>query len=165
MHINILLPTLDEGSLLSQTIEAAFSHLTSHHVSVFIITSARFTTPETRAVIKELIISHPGYIESFDQVRPGIGCAVREAFNRANGDAVIIMTEWDEIKQIDFARLKRVMKQSMIVDTRNVVSPEVLKQLGFACDAIGQSYLCKKPTEYERKFVSMRLRKCIPTKF
>lgn len=77
-------------------------------------------------------------------------------------DAVIIMTDWDEIKQIDFARLKKVMNSAMIVDARNVVNPEVLKQLGFACDAIGQSCLCKKSKEYVRKLVPIHLHKRTP---
>lgn len=81
-------------------------------------------------------------------------------------DAVVIMTDWDEIKQIDFARLKKVMRCPMIVDARNVVNPEILKQLGFACDAIGQSYLCKKRNEYVRTLFPIHLHKRTPlTKF
>jgi UDPglucose 6-dehydrogenase len=83
-----------------------------------------------------------------------------------DADAVIIITDWDEIKQIDFARLKKVMRYPMIVDARNVVNPEILKQLGFACDAIGQSYLCKQRNEYVRKLVPIHLHKRTPlTKF
>jgi UDPglucose 6-dehydrogenase len=78
-------------------------------------------------------------------------------------DAVVIMTDWDEIKQIDFARLKKVMRNPFIVDARNIVSPETLKQLGFTCDAIGQSYLCKKRNEYIRKLVPIHLRKRVPS--
>jgi UDPglucose 6-dehydrogenase len=81
-------------------------------------------------------------------------------------DAVIIITDWDEIKQIDFARLKKVMRYPMIVDARNVVNPEILKQLGFTCDTIGQSYLCKKRNEYVRTLVPIHLHKRTPlTKF
>ena len=81
-------------------------------------------------------------------------------------DAVVIMTDWDEIKQLDFARLKKVMHYPMLVDARNVVNPEVLKQLGFVCDAIGQSYLCKKRNEYVRTLVPIHVHKRVPlTKF
>ena len=83
-----------------------------------------------------------------------------------DADAVIIMTDWDEVRQIDFARLKKVMKQAIIVDARNIVNPETLKQLGFACDAIGQSYLCKKRDEYVHKLVPIHVRRRVPsTKF
>lgn len=81
-------------------------------------------------------------------------------------DAVVIMTDWDEIKQLDFARLKKVMHYPMIIDARNVVNPEVLKQLGFVCDAIGQSYLCKNRNEYVRTIVPIHVHKRVPlTKF
>lgn len=80
-----------------------------------------------------------------------------------DADAVIIMTDWDEIKQIDFARLKKVMRCPMIVDARNVVNPEVLKQLGFVCDTIGQSYLCKTRNEYVRTLVPIHVRKRVPS--
>ena len=76
-----------------------------------------------------------------------------------DADAVIIMTDWNDIKQIDFVRMKKVMKQPIIVDARNIVNPEILKQLGFACDAIGQSYLCKKRNEYVKTLVPIHLRK------
>jgi UDPglucose 6-dehydrogenase len=80
-----------------------------------------------------------------------------------DADAVIIMTDWDHIKQIDFARLKRVMRNHIIVDARNIINPETLKHLGFACDAIGQSYLCKKRNEYLKKLVPIHLRKRVPS--
>lgn len=79
-----------------------------------------------------------------------------------DADAVLIMTDWDEIKQIDFARMKKVMKQAIVIDARNIISIETLKQLGFVCDAIGQSYLCKKRSEYFHKFVPIHLRKRAP---
>jgi UDPglucose 6-dehydrogenase len=86
------------------------------------------------------------------------------AYEAATGaDAVVIMTDWDEIKQIDFSRLKKVMRNPIIVDARNIVHPEKLKQIGFACDAIGQSCLCKKRIEYLRKLVPIHLHKHVPS--
>ncbi len=81
-----------------------------------------------------------------------------------DADAVIVMTDWDQIKQIDFARLKNIMRHPIIVDARNIVNPEILKQLGFACDAIGRSYLCKKRNEYLHKLVPIHLHKRAPSR-
>ena len=80
-----------------------------------------------------------------------------------DADAVVIMTDWDEIQQIDFARLKKVMHYPIIVDARNIINPEILKQLGFACDTIGRSYLCKKPNEYVRTLVPIHVHKRVPS--
>lgn len=79
-----------------------------------------------------------------------------------DADALIIMTDWDEIKQIDFSRVKEFMQQPLIVDARNIINPVILKQLGFFCDTIGQSYLCKKMSDYIRKIVPISLHKRMP---
>jgi len=104
--------------------------------------------------------------ENMRKVFPNITYCVSAYDAAEDADAVIIMTDWDEIKQIDFARVKKIMKQPIIVDARNIVNPETLKQLGFTCDAIGQSYLCKKRNEYIRKLVPVHLHRRVPlTKF
>jgi len=92
MRVVIILPTLDEGPLLAQTLSEAFRRLQGHEASALIVTSARLTTPETRRVIGELQQQYGGRVEAFDQVQPGVGCAIRECFARAQGDAVVIMT-------------------------------------------------------------------------
>jgi UDPglucose 6-dehydrogenase len=94
---------------------------------------------------------------------PELECCSSPYCAATNADAVVIMTDWDEIKQIDFARLKKVMHYPIIVDARNVVNPEVLKQLGFTCDAIGQSYLCKKRNEYVRTLVPIHVHRGVPS--
>ena len=86
MRITIILPSLDEGPLLRQTVDASFRYLTGQDMSVLIVTSALLTTPETRAVIEELKTSYPGRVDSFDQTSPGLGSAAREAIQRVHGD-------------------------------------------------------------------------------
>jgi len=92
MRITIILPTLDEGPLLSKTVEESFAQLPKHDVRALFVTSARLTTKETRTELEKSKHAFPGRVESFDQIRPGVGSAIREAFDRAEGDAVIIMT-------------------------------------------------------------------------
>lgn len=122
-------------------------------------------SPSIRTI--QLLQQHGAIIQAYDpiaannmsQIFPDLTYC-KSAYEAATGaDAVIVMTDWDEIKQIDFARLKKVMRNVIIVDARNIVNPEILKRLGFACDAIGQSYLCKKRNEYLRKLVPIHLRK------
>ena len=91
MRITIILPSLDEGPLLRQTVDASFGYLAGRDVGVLIVTSARLTTPETRVVIEELKASYPGRVDSFDQTSPGLGSAAREAIERVQGDAIIFM--------------------------------------------------------------------------
>jgi len=64
--------------------------------------------------------------------------AIRDA------DAVIIATEWEEFKTLDFAYIKTIMQDYIIVDARNIINPEILVNSEFLCDTIGQSYLCQE---------------------
>lgn len=91
MRVTIILPTLDEGPLLKQTVTEALARLGKYDARVLVVTSPRLTTQETRAVIGDLKAAHAGQVESVDQVRPGVGSAAREAIERVNGDVVIFM--------------------------------------------------------------------------
>ena len=55
-----------------------------------------------------------------------------------NADAVIIMTEWDEFKEIDLERLGALMKSRILVDARNVLKPEDLRKYGFSYAMMGR---------------------------
>lgn len=54
-------------------------------------------------------------------------------------DCLVIMTEWDEFKGIDLAKIKSLMKGSAIVDLRNIYykEREKIKELGFSYEGIG----------------------------
>ena len=44
-----------------------------------------------------------------------------------NADALVIVTEWEQFRALDFERLKAVMRQAVLVDLRNVYRPEELE--------------------------------------
>jgi len=53
-------------------------------------------------------------------------------------DAVIVVTEWPQFKEPDFARAKSLLKQPLIFDGRNIYSPERMKELGFTYFSVGR---------------------------
>ena len=57
-------------------------------------------------------------------------------------DALAIVTEWLEYRNPDFARMKGVMKQPLIVDGRNLYDPGRVAALGFTYDSIGRRLAC-----------------------
>ena len=59
-----------------------------------------------------------------------------EVINEA--DALIILTEWNEFRQIDLVKVKRYLKHPYIFDGRNIYSPSILKNLGFKYFSIGR---------------------------
>ena len=54
-------------------------------------------------------------------------------------DALVIVTEWNEFRRPDFARMRTLMRAPVIVDGRNLFTPEQMKQHGFAYHSIGRN--------------------------
>lgn len=53
-------------------------------------------------------------------------------------DALIIITEWNEFRQIDLSKVKKLMSKPTIFDGRNIYDPSELKKLGFKYYSIGR---------------------------
>jgi UDPglucose 6-dehydrogenase len=60
-----------------------------------------------------------------------------EAATRA--DAVVLLTEWPEYAELDGARLREVMRGTLIIDGRNVLDSEGMRSQGLQCEGIGRS--------------------------
>ena len=58
-------------------------------------------------------------------------------------DALVIVTEWEQFRALDLARIKQSMKQPVLIDLRNVYRPAEMAQLGFIYDSIGRSGTAK----------------------
>lgn len=61
-----------------------------------------------------------------------------------NSDAILILTDWDEFKKLDFEKISKLVKQPIILDTRNILDLDYIKSLNFVIDTIGRSCLAKK---------------------
>ena len=53
-------------------------------------------------------------------------------------DCLLIVSEWDEFKELDFNRIKRLLKRPLIFDGRNIYDPQKLAKLGFRYVGIGR---------------------------
>ncbi len=53
-------------------------------------------------------------------------------------DVVVILTEWDQFRALDLNRVKRLMRQPVMVDLRNVYRPEDMRARGFRYASIGR---------------------------
>jgi UDPglucose 6-dehydrogenase len=63
-----------------------------------------------------------------------------DVYSCAEGaDCLVIVTEWDAFRALDFARLKTIMNAPVLVDLRNIYRPEDVRRAGFAYTGIGRA--------------------------
>jgi UDPglucose 6-dehydrogenase len=55
-----------------------------------------------------------------------------------HADALLLVTEWNEFKQLDFDKLKRLMRQPIILDGRNIYDPQLMEARGFIYRGVGR---------------------------
>ncbi|MBO9316369.1 MAG: UDP-glucose/GDP-mannose dehydrogenase family protein [Chloroflexus sp.] len=55
-----------------------------------------------------------------------------------DADALLLVTEWNEFKQLDWHRIKRYMRQPVVIDGRNLYDPREMRQLGFIYWGVGR---------------------------
>lgn len=55
-----------------------------------------------------------------------------------NVDLVILVTEWNEFKELDLLKVKSFMKTPKIIDGRNIYDPTKLKEIGFEYKGVGR---------------------------
>ena len=64
----------------------------------------------------------------------------KDAYACAEGaSALVIVTEWEQFRALDFARLKTVMERPVLVDLRNVYRPEEVARHGFVYESVGRA--------------------------
>jgi UDPglucose 6-dehydrogenase len=66
---------------------------------------------------------------------------VNDPYALAEGcDALIVVTEWNEFKNLDLTRIRDLMNRPVIIDGRNIYDPERMKELGFYYRGVGRGY-------------------------
>ncbi|MCX5693837.1 MAG: UDP-glucose/GDP-mannose dehydrogenase family protein [Candidatus Omnitrophica bacterium] len=53
-------------------------------------------------------------------------------------DCLIIATEWNEFKELDFMKIKKKLKRALIIDGRNIYDPRLLMDMGFTYIGVGR---------------------------
>jgi UDPglucose 6-dehydrogenase len=62
-----------------------------------------------------------------------------DAYDAATGaDAIVLLTEWDEFRWLDFDRVREAMRGHAIVDARNLLDPAAMRRRGFVYHGVGR---------------------------
>jgi UDPglucose 6-dehydrogenase len=63
----------------------------------------------------------------------------RSAYDALKGaDALLVITEWNEFREPDFDRMKKLMRAPVVFDGRNIFDPKQIRELGFSYSSIGR---------------------------
>jgi UDPglucose 6-dehydrogenase len=55
-------------------------------------------------------------------------------------DALMVVTEWNEFKQLDLARIKSLLNDPVIFDGRNIYDPAMMREIGFRYRGLGRGF-------------------------
>ena len=65
--------------------------------------------------------------------------ACKDTYDVAEGaDGLVIMTEWNQFRNLDFERLKKSMRHPLLLDLRNVYDSERVVSMGFHHVSVGR---------------------------
>jgi UDPglucose 6-dehydrogenase len=76
-----------------------------------------------------------------EQAKAAVGNVAfcQDPYDCAKGASVlVIVTEWEQFRALDFARLKTVMERAVLVDLRNIYRADEVARAGFAYESIGR---------------------------
>lgn len=76
--------------------------------------------------------------DALADVSPRVEYAADAYEAAAGADAVVIMTEWNEFRSLDLSRLRHLVRQPVLVDTRNVLDMAQARALGFSYYCTGR---------------------------
>jgi UDPglucose 6-dehydrogenase len=96
--------------------------------------------------IARQIIREGGFVQAYDPVAMPEACKlvpdmhlVEDPYEVAVGvDALVMVTEWNEFRQLDMERIRETMRGDVLLDGRNVWSPARMRELGFRYFGVGR---------------------------
>ncbi len=81
----------------------------------------------------------PAAMERAREILSGVQFA-KDAYEAAAGaDALLILTEWEEFSALDLPKLRGKLRYPIVLDGRNLYSPEVMADHGFSYYSVGRT--------------------------
>ena len=80
----------------------------------------------------------PMAMENTRKILPDLIFCSDEYETARNGDALVILTEWNQFRNLDLHRLKSLINRLIIIDSKNLYEPCKAKELGFTYIGMGR---------------------------
>jgi UDPglucose 6-dehydrogenase len=96
--------------------------------------------------IIHLLLKEGAHIRCFDplamentrKILPDLTYCQDEYGTSQGSDALVITTEWNQFRNIDLSKIKKLLKLPILLDLRNLYDPEKTKALGFTYEGVGR---------------------------
>jgi UDPglucose 6-dehydrogenase len=136
--------------LLVKKIEAHFGALKGRTIAVWGLSFKPKTDDMREApsiAIIEALLAKGAKVQAYDPEAMGVARGIfgsRIAFVPRNydalkgADALAVVTEWQEFREPDFPRMKKLLRSPVIFDGRNIYQPDQMKAQGFTYYSIGR---------------------------
>lgn len=86
----------------------------------------------------DVVAYDPQAIENAKRVIKNIKFAKDIYSAIAGADAMLIVTEWPEFREMDLKKAKKLLKEPIIIDGRNIFNPKLVKKEGFTYIGVGR---------------------------
>jgi UDPglucose 6-dehydrogenase len=81
----------------------------------------------------------PLAMDNTKKILPNLTYCQDEYDTAQNSHALVILTEWNQFRNIDSLKIKRLLKLPVLLDLRNLYNPEKAKALGFIYEGVGRN--------------------------
>lgn len=96
--------------------------------------------------IIKLLLKEGAQIRCFDplamdntkKILPDLTYCQDEYKTAKRSDALVIATEWNQFRNLDLLKIKKLLKSPILLDLRNLYAPDALKALGFIYEGVGR---------------------------
>ena len=96
--------------------------------------------------IIQLLLKEGAQIRCFDplamensrKVLPTLTYCQDEYETAKDSDALVIATEWNQFRNLDLLKIKKLLKSPILLDLRNLYEPAQVKELGFIYEGVGR---------------------------
>ena len=96
--------------------------------------------PELQAAGAQVVAYDPEGVEMARVMLPGVEFADNAYACLDGADAAVVITEWDEFRALDLARVKEMLATPILVDLRNIYPIKTMKALGFRYVCVGRGF-------------------------
>ena len=87
----------------------------------------------------EIVATDPHGIEEAKKIMPEITYVSDPYEAMKDADCLVLMTEWNEYRSLNFQKIKETMRGNIFIDLRNVYEPEHIRKEGFEYFGVGRN--------------------------